>query len=122
MKQWQVFRSLCSTAVILLSWRDSGAAGVRNSPRRTNPLCGIGRLIRQTAVLNRFLPVRVWIRALNTRFGYYHGNRNVVRDWQHDHLSQPSYGYEWVQDGDQFVLIAIATGIITDVILNAMNQ
>jgi len=27
-----------------------------------------------------------------------------------------------VQDGDQFVLIAIATGIITDVILNAMNQ
>jgi len=27
-----------------------------------------------------------------------------------------------VQDGDQFVLIAIATGIVTDVILNAMNQ
>ncbi len=55
-------------------------------------------------------------------FGYYHGNRYVVRDWQHYHLCQPSYGYEWVQDGDQFVLIAIATGIVTDVILNAMNQ
>ena len=53
---------------------------------------------------------------------YYHGNRYVVRDWQHYHLRQPPYGYEWVQDGDQFVLIAIATGIITDVILNAMNQ
>ena len=59
---------------------------------------------------------------LGKTFGYYHGNRYVVRDWQHDHLSQPSYGYEWVQDGDQCVLIAIATGIVTDVILNAMNQ
>ncbi len=53
---------------------------------------------------------------------YYHGNRYVVGDWQHYRLRQPPYGYEWVQDGDQFVLIAIATGIITDVILNAMNQ
>jgi len=53
---------------------------------------------------------------------YYHGNRYVVRDWQHYHLHQPPSGHEWVQDGSQFVLIASATGMITDVMLNAMNR
>ena len=53
---------------------------------------------------------------------YYHGNRQVVGDWQHYHLRQPPSGHEWVQDGNQFVLIAASTGIITDVILNAMNH
>jgi hypothetical protein len=50
---------------------------------------------------------------------HYHGNRYVVNNWQHYRLRPPPPGYQWVQDGSQFVLIAVASGIIADVILNA---
>jgi Ni/Co efflux regulator RcnB len=50
---------------------------------------------------------------------HYDGSRRVVGNWQHYHLRQPPHGYEWVQDGSQFVLIAVASGIIADVLLNA---
>ncbi|MDR3521786.1 MAG: RcnB family protein [Acidocella sp.] len=55
---------------------------------------------------------------------HYTGSRRVIYqgDWARYHLRQPPYGYEWVQDGDEFILIAITSGIIADVILNAMNQ
>lgn len=52
--------------------------------------------------------------------GYYSGQRHVVHNWDHYRLSPPPYGYEWVQDGSQFVLIAIASGIIAQVLMNAM--
>ncbi len=54
--------------------------------------------------------------------GYYHGNRDVVNNWQHYRLRPPPPGYQWVQDGGQFVLIAVASGIIADVMLNAATQ
>jgi Ni/Co efflux regulator RcnB len=47
----------------------------------------------------------------------FHGDRNRV-DWRYHHLRQPPRGYEWVQDGRQFVLIGIGSGIIADVIVN----
>lgn len=47
------------------------------------------------------------------------GQRRVVSNWNQYHLRQPPTGYQWVQDGNQFVLLAIATGIISSVILNA---
>ena len=52
----------------------------------------------------------------------YNGSRHSVSNWQYYHLRQPPAGYEWVQDGDQFVLIAVTSGIIAEVIANAMNQ
>jgi len=52
----------------------------------------------------------------------YDGSRRVVNNWQYYHLHQPPHGYEWVQDGSQFVLIAVASGIIADVIANALSQ
>jgi Ni/Co efflux regulator RcnB len=51
----------------------------------------------------------------------YNGGRNVVRNWNQYHLRQPPSGYEWVQDGGQFVLIAVASGIIADIIANSVN-
>jgi len=48
----------------------------------------------------------------------YNGSRHTVGNWQHYHLRQPPSGYEWVQDGSQFVLIAVTSGIIADVIAN----
>lgn len=53
---------------------------------------------------------------------HYNGNREVVNDWGEHHLRQPPSGYEWVQDGNQYVLIAITSGIIADIFLNAANQ
>ena len=51
---------------------------------------------------------------------HYNGHRYVVRDWHRHHLNPPPEGYEWVQSGDDYVLIAIATGIIASIIANSM--
>ncbi len=48
------------------------------------------------------------------------GQREVVGDWHNYGLRQPPEGYEWVRDGSQFVLIAVASGIISSIILNSM--
>ncbi len=58
---------------------------------------------------------------------YYRGDRlpaeyrhrnYVVNDWRGHHLSAPPRGYQWVQSGSDYVLIAIATGIIAQLLLN----
>jgi len=50
---------------------------------------------------------------------HYTDSRHYVTNYNYDHLSPPPAGYQWVQDGSQFVLIAVASGIIASVILNA---
>lgn len=42
----------------------------------------------------------------------------VVNDWRRHHLSAPPRGYQWVQVGPDYVLAAIATGVILNLILN----
>jgi Ni/Co efflux regulator RcnB len=42
----------------------------------------------------------------------------VVNDWRGHHLSAPPRGYQWVQVGPDYVLTAIATGLIANLILN----
>jgi Ni/Co efflux regulator RcnB len=42
----------------------------------------------------------------------------VVDDWRAHHLRQPPRGYEWVQDGGDYILVAVATGIIAEILLN----
>jgi Ni/Co efflux regulator RcnB len=42
----------------------------------------------------------------------------VVDDWRAHHLRPPPRGYYWVQTGADYVLVAIATGIIASIILN----
>lgn len=45
--------------------------------------------------------------------------RYVVTDWRRDRLREPPRGYHWVRsDNGDFLLVAITTGIITDLILN----
>jgi Ni/Co efflux regulator RcnB len=53
---------------------------------------------------------------------HYSGNRVVVNNYSNYRLRPPPPGYQWVQDGSQFVLVAVASGIIADVILNAASQ
>jgi Ni/Co efflux regulator RcnB len=42
----------------------------------------------------------------------------VVDDWRNHRLSSPPRGYHWVQMGGDYVLIAITTGIILDLLIN----
>lgn len=49
---------------------------------------------------------------------YYRTRHYVVNDWRVHHLRQPPRGYYWVQTGGDYLLVAIATGIIAEVLLN----
>jgi len=48
----------------------------------------------------------------------YRDNRYVVNDWRARRLSAPPRGQHWVRAGDDYILAAIATGIIAQVLLN----
>ncbi|ACG80027.1 predicted integral membrane protein (plasmid) [Phenylobacterium zucineum HLK1] len=46
----------------------------------------------------------------------YYGPPYVIVDWRARHLRKPPRGHHWVRVGDDVVLAAIATGLITEVI------
>jgi Ni/Co efflux regulator RcnB len=48
----------------------------------------------------------------------YRDNRYVVTDWRARHLSAPPRGHHWVRAGNDYVLAAIATGVIAQVLLS----
>lgn len=48
---------------------------------------------------------------------YRHRNY-VVDDWRGHGLSAPPRGYQWVQSGSDYLLVAVATGIIAQLLLN----
>lgn len=48
----------------------------------------------------------------------YHGDRYVVRDYHRYNLSAPPRGTQWVRAGSDYLLVALATGIIAQVLLN----
>ena len=49
----------------------------------------------------------------------YRDRRYVVDDWRVYHLRQPPYGYRYVRGDDgQFLLVAIASGVIADILLS----
>lgn len=48
----------------------------------------------------------------------YRSDRYVVNDWQQRRLSAPPRGSHWVSAGNDYVLAAIATGLIATVLLN----
>jgi len=47
---------------------------------------------------------------------YRHRNY-VVDDWRAHRLTPPPRGYHWVQTGPDYVLVAITTGLIANIIL-----
>ncbi len=48
----------------------------------------------------------------------YRHRQYVVDDWRGHRLSAPPRGYHWVQTGGDYVLVAITTGIILQLLLN----
>jgi len=53
------------------------------------------------------------------RGDHYYGSRYYVHNWHHYGLRPPPPGYQWVQNGGQFVLIAVTSGVIADIILSS---
>ena len=52
---------------------------------------------------------------------YYRSNQYVVSDYGRYGLRQPPRGYQYVRSGDDVVMTAIATGLITAVIAGMFN-
>ena len=48
----------------------------------------------------------------------YRDSRYVVNDWRERRLSAPPRGHHWVRTGNDYVLAAVATGIIAQVLLS----
>ena len=49
----------------------------------------------------------------------YRGRHYVVDDWRGHHLYAPPSGYQWVQaPGGDYLLVAVATGLIASILLN----
>jgi len=48
----------------------------------------------------------------------YRDKRYEVTDWKSHNLRQPPSGYHWVNVNGDYVLAAIATGVIADMLLN----
>jgi Ni/Co efflux regulator RcnB len=48
----------------------------------------------------------------------YRSRQYVVDDWRGHRLSAPPRGYQWVQNGSDYVLVGIATGVIASLLLN----
>ncbi|MEW9623846.1 RcnB family protein [Rhodanobacter geophilus] len=49
----------------------------------------------------------------------YRGPRYVVYDWRAARLREPPRGYHWVRsDTGDFLLVAVTTGVIVDLLLN----
>jgi Ni/Co efflux regulator RcnB len=66
-------------------------------------------------------------RGVGPNRNYYRGDRMpyqyrsyqyVVEDWRGHGLRVPPRGYHWVQNGGDYVLVAIATGIILEMLLS----
>lgn len=48
----------------------------------------------------------------------YRHHQYVVNDWHARQLSRPPYGHHWVQVDGDYVLIAVATGLIANLLLS----
>lgn len=71
-------------------------------------------------------PAQVHVRGAGPDHNFYRGGRlppqyrsrvYVVEDWRGHRLSAPPRGHEWVQTGGDYVMIAIATGVIAQILL-----
>jgi Ni/Co efflux regulator RcnB len=47
----------------------------------------------------------------------YRSRQYVVEDWRGHGLRTPPRGYHWVQTGGDYVLVAVATGVILELLL-----
>lgn len=74
---------------------------------------------RDNAVMHDRGAKEGWYKKGGTVPRDYRDDRYVVSDWQSEHLREPPHGYHWVRsDNGDFLLVAIGTGVITDMMLS----
>ena len=57
----------------------------------------------------------MWMRG--ERFRPVFGRPAYVSDWGFYRLRRPPMGYRWVREGDRFLLVALTTGLIADIVM-----
>jgi Ni/Co efflux regulator RcnB len=62
-------------------------------------------------------PQHNWVRGSRIP-PQYRTRHYVVNDWRGHRLAPPPRGYHWVQNGGDYLLVAIATGVIAQLILS----
>lgn len=71
-------------------------------------------------------PPRHMARGVGPRHDWFRGHylppqyrapRYVVNDWQYRQLPQPPYGQQWMRVNNDYVLVAVATGMILSFVL-----
>jgi len=55
------------------------------------------------------------------RMGWNDWNNAPVVDYRARHLRRPPHGYEWRESNGQYVLAAVATGLIASIIINSQH-
>lgn len=55
-------------------------------------------------------------------YSSYRQPQYYVTDYQRYHLRRPPHGYRWTRVNNDFILVAITSGIIADVMMNAMGH
>ena len=53
------------------------------------------------------------------RMGYNDWNGAQRVDYRQRHLRRPPYGYEWRESNGNYILAAVATGVIASIIINS---
>ena len=53
------------------------------------------------------------------RLSHRYGRWSAVNDWNRYGLRRPPRGYHWVRHNNDFLLAALATGLIADIMINA---
>jgi len=62
-------------------------------------------------------PQHTWVRGSRIP-PQYRTRHYVVNDWRGHRLAPPPRGYHWVQYGGDYLMVAIATGVIAQLILS----
>ncbi len=60
-------------------------------------------------------PDHRWVRGSRVP-QQYRGYSYVVNDWRGHRLSAPPRGYRWIQNGGDYLLIAVSTGLIAQIV------
>ena len=76
-----------------------------------------GRMDRGRGNMDRNWNGQEWRKGARLPAEYRH-RQYYVNDWRAHRLSAPPRGYRWVQHGNDYVLVAITSGIIAQLLLN----
>lgn len=98
---------------------EAGNASIRTQKRRSAQQQQEMRLENQGYYIERNYRGQNRQFRRGDRFPAEYRHRNyVVNDWRGHRLSRPPEGHQWIQSGNDYVLIAIASGIIAQFLLN----